>query len=152
MLVRLTLVAILFASILVLACSRKLETADAAGEDQPKPQESSWQLSDDSDFTATISPWPAKQGQSATIRGAASTDDGDQKFSGTVHYRILEREDGYATWQPMTQTSATSADLAEFEAQTTLPQADKVWIQFKLHQQSQSTPEELKDWAVELED
>ena len=152
MLVRLTLIPILFASILVLACSSKSESADAAGEDQPKPQELSWQLSDDSDFTATISPWPAMQGQSATIRGAASADDGDQKFSGTVHYRILEREDGYAAWQAMRQTSATGDDLAEFEALTTLPQADKIWIQFKLQQQSQSTPEELKDWAVELKD
>jgi hypothetical protein len=152
MFVRRSLVLVLFAVILVLGCNSS-ESADAAGEeDKPKPQESSWQLADDSAFTATITPWPAQQGQNATIRGAASTDDGDQKFSGTVHYRILEREDGYASWQPMTQTSASSADLAEFEAQTTLPGTDRVWMQFKLQQQSQSTPEELKDWAVELED
>ena len=149
---RRTLIAIVVASILVLACGGKSESSDAAGGDQPKPQESSWQLSDDSDFTASLSPWPAKQGQSATIRGAASSDDADQRFSGTVHYRILEREDGNAAWQPMRQTSATADGLAEFEAQTTLPRAEKVWVQFQLQQQSQSTPEELKDWAVELED
>lgn len=138
------------ALVLVVGCGSK-EPADAAGEEQASnPAETFWQLNDDSDFTAKIEPWPAKQGQSATIRGAATPDDGEQKFSGTAHYRILEREGGYATWQPMTQTSASGAELAEFEAQTTLPSVDKVWIEFKLQQQSGS-PEELKGWAVELD-
>src|SRR5262245_13078123 len=73
-------------------------------EKKEGPNEVWWQLPDDSVLTATVTPWPLKQGATVTIRAEASTDDGDQRFKGTVHYRIVttqEDEDSKTPWLPM---------------------------------------------------
>ena len=122
-----------------------------ADEEKEKPNEGWWQLEDDSIFTATVAPWPLKQGGAVKIHAEATTDDNDEKFKGTVHYRIATAEENKAPWIAMQRGKAADKDDVAFDATATLPQAGKVWIQFKVNQTSEDEAIELTDWDVALE-
>jgi hypothetical protein len=116
-----------------------------------KPNEGTWQLPDNSDFKATLDPWPAKQGGQVTIHASADENDNQQKFKGTVEYRVVTQEKSTAPWLAMKPAPAKVKGNVDFEVTATLPQAAKVYVQFKIKQAADPKPTELTDWSIELE-
>ena len=140
-------------SVILVAVLLSCRAAPLAAQDveKEKPNEAWWELEDDSIFDVTVEPWPLKQGGTVTIKANASTDDSDQKFKGTVHYRIATAEENKAPWVAMKQVKAKEKGDVAFEATAKLPAAAKVWVQFMVKQASEEEPAELTDWTLELQ-
>lgn len=98
------------------------------------------------DLKVVTDPWPAKAG-AATIKAEITPDDDDQKFSGTLEYRISAREKNSDPWKPMKQVRQDKDGSTFFESPIKLNKG--TWyIQFRVR--SHGTSLELTDWNVEV--
>jgi len=135
------------------ACSRSGSSSDDRGRaeasaSETKQEEESkadWQLLDDSMFIATIEPWPAKEG-AATLKAEATMDDGDQKFAGTVAYRIAPSETNSVAWQAMPRVREDADGSIYFQVPITLSKGT-TYVQFRVLDKGDKEPTDL-DWKV----
>lgn len=129
------------------------EQADLAAAEQEAdtedPSKWDWQLPDDSAFIVRLEPWPAKAG-SATIKAEATMDDGEQKFAGTVAYRLASAEQNSEPWLEMPRGSGDDEENVYFQAPITLGKG-ATYIQFRVQDAGDPQPSELLDWKVEAQ-
>lgn len=104
-------------------------------------------LPDDSVFLPTLKPWPPHKGP-ATLKATATMDDGEQKFAGTVRYRIAPTEQNSLEWLEMPRTGEDAEDVF-FEAPITLSEGTS-FIQFRVQDAGDPQPTELLDWKIEV--
>jgi hypothetical protein len=96
------------------------------------------------DLKVVTDPWPAKSG-AASLKAEITTDDDDQKFSGTLEYRISAKEKDTDAWKPMKQVRQDKDGSTYFESPVNL--GPGTWfIQFRVR--SHGTTLELTDWKV----
>lgn len=97
------------------------------------------------DLKVVTDPWPAKAG-SATLKAEITADDDDQKFSGTLEYRISAHEKNSDAWKPMKQIRQDKDGSTYFESPIKLSKG--TWyIQFRVRSQGKTL--ELTDWSVD---
>ena len=119
------------------------DTSTTEKEDESK---SDWQLHDDSNFIATIDPWPATEG-TVTLKAEATMDDGDQKFAGTVAYRIASAEQNSEPWKAMPRVSEDKDGSIHFAVPVTLTKG-AVYVQFRVRDKGDKDFTDLTDWKV----
>jgi hypothetical protein len=90
-----------------------------------------WELLDKSDLKAVTAPWPPKEG-AATLKVEVTANDDEQKFAGTVAYRIAATEQSSGAWQPMPKVREGQDKTMYFEAPITLSNG-AAYIQFRVH-------------------
>jgi len=110
-----------------------------------------WQLIDKADLKVVTDPWPAKAGK-ATLKAEVTPNDDDEKFAGSLDYRLSPTEKSSAAWQPMPKVREDKDKSVYFESPITLT-AGSVYIQFRVHTTGEkgSNKEvlELNDWKIE---
>lgn len=114
-------------------------------DDDPARQE--LYLPDDSVFLPALEPWPPHEGP-ATLKAKADTDDGEQKFAGTVRYRIAPTEQNSTEWLDMPRAGEDD-EFVYFEVPVTLTKGTS-FIQFRVQDAGDPQPTELLDWKIEL--
>lgn len=124
------------------------DQASGATAEQEDASKCEWQLIDDSMFIAKIEPWPAKEG-SATLKAEATIDDFEQKFAGTVFFRVASAEQNSEPWQEMPRGSGDDDESVYFQAPISLGKG-KNYIQFRVQDQGDPEPDELGDWKLEV--
>ena len=98
------------------------------------------------DLRVVTDPWPAKAG-AATLKAEITPDDDDQKFAGTLEYRISAREKNSDAWKPMKRVRQDRDGSTFFESPLKLSKG--TWyIQFRVR--SRGTTVELTDWNVDV--
>lgn len=98
------------------------------------------------DLKVVTDPWPAKAG-AAALKAEITADDDDQKFAGTLEYRLSANEKNADAWRPMKQVRQDKDGSTYFESPVSL--AKGTWfIQFRVR--SHGTTLELTDWRVEV--
>ena len=98
------------------------------------------------DLKVVTDPWPAKAG-AATLKAEITANDDDQKFSGTLEYRISARQKNSDTWKPMKQVRQDKEGSTYFESPVKLVKG--TWyIQFRVRSAGKTL--ELTDWDVEV--
>jgi hypothetical protein len=122
------------------------KSADAAQTQKEDESKSDWQLHDDSNFIATIEPWPPAEG-TATLKAEATMDDGDQKFAGTVAYRIAASEQSAAPWLPMPKVREDQDGSIHFAVPVTLAKGT-AYVQFRVRDKGDKDFTDLTDWKV----
>jgi hypothetical protein len=120
--------------------------ADATETPKEDESKSDWQLHDDSMFIATIDPWPPKEG-AVTLKAEATMDDGDQKFAGTVAYRIAASEQSSEPWKPMPKVGEDKDGSLHFAVPATLAKGT-VYVQFRVRDKGDKDFTDLTDWKV----
>jgi hypothetical protein len=93
---------------------------------KPKP---SWQLRDASTFSATIEPWPPKEG-AATLK-ADATIGANGKFAGTAEYRLAAAPESSEPWKPLPKVSEDKNETVRFEAPVSLNKGT-VYVHFRV--------------------
>jgi hypothetical protein len=111
-----------------------------------------WQLLDKSELKVVTDPWPPKAG-SATLKAEVSANDNEEKFAGTLDYRLSPTEKSTAPWQPLSKVREDADKSVYFESPITLT-AGTVYIQFRVRPAGEKTSDkdtlELNDWKVEV--
>jgi hypothetical protein len=98
------------------------------------------------DLKVVTDPWPAQAG-AATLKAEVTADDDDQKFSGTLEYRIAASEKNAGTWKPMKQVRQDKDGSTYFESPVKLSKG--TWyIQFRVKSRGKTL--ELTDWNVDV--
>jgi hypothetical protein len=108
-------------------------------------QTPSWQLQDASTFSATIEPWPPREGV-ATLKA----DEGvgaNGKFTGSVEYRLAAAAQTSETWQPLPKASEDQNETVHFAAPITLNKGT-VFIQFRVRTGLAKDFTALSDWNI----
>lgn len=140
---------------LLCACSRsgssssddqRRADASAAEPKQEDESKADWQLLDDSMFIATIEPWPPKEG-AVTLKAEATMDDGDQKFAGTVAYRVAAAEQSAEAWKPMPKVGEDKDGSIFFATPITLTKGT-VYIHFRVRDRGDKDFTDLTDWKL----
>ena len=133
-----------------IACSSDSSHEDAAAADSAEsPASADWQLMDDSMFLANIEPWPPRAG-AATLKAEATLDDWEQKFAGSVSYRVASSADGFERWQPMPKVREDAEGSVYFETPVTLNEG-QAFLQFRVMDSGDTDFTELTDWSIEVE-
>lgn len=107
-----------------------------------------WQLEDDSTFTVTIEPWPPKEGD-ATIKAAASMDDDDREFRGSVQYRVAASEQNSDPWKPLPQVGVDEVGDVRFAASVKLSKGT-FFVQFRVRDKGDPKDTDLTDWKIDV--
>ncbi|HJT32662.1 MAG TPA: hypothetical protein VJ783_11530 [Pirellulales bacterium] len=82
------------------------------------------------------------------MKAKADTDDGEQKFAGTVRYRIAPAEHSSTEWLDMPRTGEDE-EFVYFEVPVTLTKGAS-FIQFRVQDAGDPQPTELLDWKIEV--
>lgn len=98
------------------------------------------------DLKVVTDPWPAKAGD-AKLKAEITPDDDDQKFAGTLEYRVSAREKNSDLWKPMKQVRQDKDGSTYFASPIKLSKGS-CYIQFRVRSQGKSL--ELTDWNVEV--
>jgi hypothetical protein len=112
------------------------------------PFKTDWQLLDHSLFTATFEPSPPKAGV-VQLKAEATRDDEDQKFLGTVDYRLAGSEENSEPWKPMPQVGEDEIGTVQFAIPVTLTNGT-TYIQFRVRDYGDEDYTQLTDWKVEV--
>ena len=120
-----------------------------AADSAESPASADWQLMDDSMFLANIEPWPPRAG-AATLKAEATLDDWEQKFAGSVSYRVASSADGFERWQPMPKVREDAEGSVYFETPVTLNEG-QAFLQFRVMDSGDTDFTELTDWSIEVE-
>ena len=111
-----------------------------------------WQLIDKADLKVVTDPWPAKAG-TATLKAEIIPNDDDEKFAGSLDYRLSPAERSSAAWQSMSNVREDKDKSVYFESPIKLT-AGTVYIQFRVRGAGEKTSDkdalELNDWKVEV--
>ena len=126
--------------------SEEQKQADVSETPEEDESRSDWQLHDDSVFIATVDPWPPKAG-GAMVKAEVTTDDGDQKFAGTVAFRIAPNEQNTEPWKPMPKVGEDKDGSLLFAAPVTLNNGT-VYVQFRVREKGDKNFTDLTDWKV----
>lgn len=135
------------------ACSPASPSADRGGKKAETPNQTDeskadWQLQDDSMFIATIDPWPPKAG-TVKLKAEATMDDAEQKFAGTVAYRVAASKQTSEPWKPMPRAGEDKDGTIQFAVPLTLSQGT-VYIQFRVRDAGDKEFTDLTDWKVSV--
>lgn len=136
----------LFATLLLFACGSSDEPADAPAEEATASPE--WQLLDDSMLIAKIEPWPPTAGP-ATLSIEVTTDDFDQRFEGTLEYRVVESTHDFGGWEEMTDPRVGEYESVFYEAPLTLEPGSYA-VEIRLRERGATDSTELTDWRIEV--
>jgi len=123
----------------------------SAAEDAAEKEDMSkadWQLLDDSIMTARIEPWPPKEGP-AQLKIDITADDAEQKFAGTLTYRLAPTEENSLPWVPLSKLREDEDGNVYYGAPITLPKGT-TFIQFRVRDKEDEEFTELTDWSVEV--
>ena len=82
----------------------------AADSEEPNEHEGWWQLADDSALIAKTDPTPPRKGPTQLLV-EITEDDFEQKFAGTLAYRVVTSAASNEPWQPMPRSVRTSMAL-----------------------------------------
>lgn len=99
------------------------------------------------DLRVVTDPWPAKAGN-ATLKAEITIDDDDQKFSGTLDYRISAKEKNSDPWKPIKQVRQERDGSPYFESPVKLTKGT-CYIQFRVRSHGKTL--ELTDWNVNVQ-
>jgi len=102
-----------------------------SGTASSSEEENWWQLPDDSHLEVFISPWPPTQG-SSTLRVEVTEDDGEEKFRGTVQYRIVSTKESADAWIPLASAGKKDGN-ALFSAPVEL-RVGTYYVQFRVNE------------------
>jgi hypothetical protein len=97
------------------------------------------------DLKVVTDPWPARAG-AATLKAEITPDDDDQKFSGTLEFRVSSKEKNSDAWKPMKQTRQDKDGSTYFESPRLTLGKGSWYVQFRVR--SHGTTLELTDWNV----
>jgi hypothetical protein len=111
-----------------------------------------WELVDKSDLKVVTDPWPPKEG-AATLKAEVTTNDDDEKFTGTLAYRVVTTKESSAAWQPMSKVREGDDKSVYYESKITLTKGP-VYIQFRVHGAGENAYKkeyvDLTDWKIEV--
>jgi hypothetical protein len=108
-----------------------------------------YQLLDDSILNASIERWPPNDG-AARLSIEITPDDADQKFAGTLEYRIAPKEEKSLAWKPLKQLKEDEEGNIHFRTAIKLPKGTS-FIQLRVRDKGDDEYTELTDWKVEVE-
>ena len=123
----------------------------SAAEDAAEKEDMSkadWQLLDDSIMTASVEPWPPKAGP-CQLKIDITADDAEQKFAGTLAYRLAPKEENSLPWVPLSKLREDEDGNVYYGAPITLPKGT-TFIQFRVRDKEDEEFTELTDWSVEV--
>jgi len=105
-----------------------------------------WELPDKADLKVITDPWPAKAG-TASLKVEVTTNDDDQKFAGSIDYRIAGSEKNSQAWKPLPKIRQDKDGSTYFEAPITLSKGT-CYIQVRVHSKNQNV--DLTDWKLDV--
>lgn len=149
--------AILSAMLLLGCSSTPSPESNEAGEEN-KPSETFWQLSDDSELSVKLSPWPPAGGK-VTIE--ANNGLGDWGFEKPVveslEVRVVKQASSSDAYVKMERAEKTVGEGEEavteyfFTAKdVAIPAKSSVFVQFRASGTKLNPPVELTDWSVKV--
>jgi len=117
----------------------------------PENQDSEvdWQLRHDAVLTATLEPWPPKQG-SVCINVEVTTADEQTQIVESVGCRVATTQENSEDWKPMEMTGVEENGSVHFKYSVSMAKGAS-YIQFRVRDQVDRKPQDLTDWKVDVE-
>lgn len=128
------------------ACSQTDQDEPGKAESSLEEASTFWQLTDDSNFTASVEPWPVVMGD-VDVNVTISMNDYDQTFSGSVSCRFRNESGDTDSWKKMTSKGEDENGTRRY--QTTLFVDDSGNIEFKVNSDYWGEVE-LTDWKISV--
>lgn len=150
-----SLISAMIAAMLFLGCS---STPAPDANDENKPSETFWQLSDDSELNARLTPWPPVGGKVTLEASNGLGDWGNEKpIVETLEYRVVKDAGSRESYTMMERTERQVGEGDEavteyfFTAKDiALPEQSSVFVQFRASGSKLTAPVELTDWGVKV--
>jgi hypothetical protein len=151
------LLTVLVSAMLFLGCSSP-PAPDSSQSGEEKPSETFWQLSDDSELSVKMSPWPPSNGKVTLEANNGLGDWGNEKpIVEDLEYRVVNEAGSSAAYTKMERTEKVLGEGEEavteyfFTARdVALPAKSSVFVQFRASGAKLTPPVELTDWKIEI--
>jgi hypothetical protein len=123
--------------------------SEPAGRGEGESKDASktfWELRDDSMLSAKIDPAPPREG-AAQLKIEITTDDNEQKFAGTLDYRMVPSGQTSMAWQPISKGRRDKEGSLHFDVPIHFAKGETS-IQFRVRDKGEEEFAELTGWKI----